>query len=547
MSLDAGTTTGTSAPVAWPADFPGTWEGVSPVPLLDALARGWDGRPEDVPLVFDDGRSYTNREIKTHVELLASYLRPRLEAGQKVALAMGNRLEFVVAYLAVLANRAVVVSLSPEVGSHEAEYAVNDSNCVLAITDESSTPTFNAVLAKGSALREVISVTGEEPNGLAYLYAGLDPLDLSNVGAHLDDLIDIGYTSGTTGLPKALGGTHREVLRYIDVGIRTRPRDSGNDHRVLYPLQFHYGDPLTALFTAIHGGFTVIVMRKFSASRFWAVAKEFKATEIVTIGSIPEMLLSRVENPADREHSIRGALALAIPRNRHAELQRRFGFPWREAYGSSESGPAIAMPPGHAPHYVGTGAIGIPYPDVDARLVDLDGNLVEGSGSGELELSGHVVFEGYVNDPDASAEAMHDGWLRTGDILRRDENGVYYFEGRRKELIRRSGVNIAPAEVEAVLRLHPDVLDVAVVPVADETMGEEIKAYVELTPGAPFRPAALADFAAKHLARQKIPRYLEHRLEPFPRTPTQRIPKNQLKVDGMHRTDTAWDRTTSGE
>ena len=459
---------------------------------------------------------------------------------------MGNRLEFVVAYLAVLANRAVVVTLSPEIGAHEVEFVVEDSNCVLAITDERSTSTFTEVLEKGSALREVVPVVGEEPDGFAHLYEGLTPLDLASIGAGIDDMIDIGYTSGTTGLPKALGGSHVEILRYLDIGIRARCRDTDRQYRILYPLMFHYGDPLTALFTAIYGGSSVIVMRKFRVSRLWDVAREFEATEIVTIGSIPDMLLSREESPADRDHSIRGAFALAIPRARHAELERRFGFPWRETYGSSESGPAIAMPPEHAARYVGTGALGIPFPDISARLIDPDGNVIEGPGVGDLELSGQVTFEGYVNNPEASAEVMHDGWLRSGDIMRRDENGVYYFEGRSKELIRRSGINISPAEVEAVLCLHPDVLDAAVVPVADQMMGEEIKAYVELVEGKTFDPKALADFAAERLARQKVPRYIEERVEPFPRTTTQRIPKNQLKVDGVHLIDTAWDRATSG-
>jgi carnitine-CoA ligase len=291
----------------------------------------------------------------------------------------------------------------------------------------------------------------------------------------------------------------------------------------------------------------VILMRKFSASRFWKVAQEFSATNIVTIGSIPDMLLSRPEGPEDREHSVRNATALAIPRGRHAELERRFGFPWREAYGSSESGPAMAMPREFGAEFVGTGAIGIPYPDITARLVDETGQPLDGPATGELELSGMIVFSGYLSNPEATSEVLHDGWLRTGDIMRRDERGVYYFEGRRKELIRRSGINIAPAEVEAVLRLHPDVVDAAVVPVIDEVMGEEVKAYVELAGGAAFDPADLADFCGRRLARQKVPRYIEQRATPFPRTETQRIPKSQLKVDGVHRTSSAWDRLAARE
>jgi crotonobetaine/carnitine-CoA ligase len=368
---------------------------------------------------------------------------------------------------------------------------------------------------------------------------------MSPSGAEPTEPVDIGYTSGTTGMPKAMAGNHLEVLRYVDVQLRFHHH--GREDRKLIPLQLHYGDPLVALFAAVYAGSGVILMRTFSVSRFWTVARDFGATYLVTIGSIPDMLLSRPESPEDRAHAVRRATALAIPCERHAELERRFGFPWREAYGSSESGPALAMPEAFGHEYVGTGAIGIPYPDIQARLVDESGTVLDGAATGELELAGMVVFDGYLNNPEATTEVLHDGWLRTGDLMRRDERGVYYFEGRRKELIRRSGINISPAEVEAVLRLHPQVVDAAVVPVADPVMGEEIKAYVELAPGAPFDPEGLTAFCEARLARQKVPRYLEHRTEPFPRTETQRIPKNALKVDGAHQTATAWDRLAVGK
>ncbi|MBP2327204.1 crotonobetaine/carnitine-CoA ligase [Kibdelosporangium banguiense] len=523
-------------PVTWPADFPGPWTGCPREPLLQVLCRGFEKFGDRTPLVFDDGYSITSGQLRAETEKFAGHLATRIGPGDRVALAVGNRAEFVIAFLAIVANRAIVVMLSPEIGSHEAAYVVEDSKCVLAITDETSTAVFQELL------NAVIPVEGDEPHGFAGVLGGEPPLDLTTVQADVDDLVDIGYTSGTTGLPKALGGHHADILRYVDVFVRSRIVDGDDSRRLLIPLQFHYGDPLVALYTAIHTGTTIVMMRRFSASRFWDVARRTRATEILTIGSIPDMLLSRPESTADRDHGIRLALALAIPRDRHAELERRFGFPWREVYGSSESGPAIAMPEAFGPEFVGTGALGVPYPDVQARLVTEDGSVITGPGFGELEMAGEVVFTGYLNNPAATEEVLHDGWLRSGDLMRRDERGVYYFGGRRKELIRRSGVNIAPAEVEAVLRLHPDVLDAAVVPVADEMMGEEVKAYVELVPGAKFDPAGLAEFCADQLARQKVPRYIEHRTEPFPRTPSQRIPKSQLKVGGVHLTSTAWDR-----
>ncbi len=528
--------------ITWPSDMPGTWQGCPRRPLLEILHAAFERDPGHVPLVFDDGFEVTAGEIRTEVELFAGFLRGRIAPQERVLLAVGNRTEFVAAYLAVVANRGVVVAVSPEIGPQDARYIVDDAGCRLALTDASSRARFVELAADDSRLDEVLTIDGEEPRGWRHLCEESTPLSLAEVACEIDDLTGIGYTSGTTGMPKALGMSHVEPIRYIDVYSRERTTQPEAEHRLLMPLQFHYGDPLTALYTALHLGSTLILMRRFSASRFWDVARGCGATEIMTIGAIPDMLLSRPEGPADRDHRVRSAVALAIPIVRHAELERRFGFPWRETYGSSESGPAISMPHAAGGRFVGTGALGIPWPDIEARLVDESGDVVEGVGAGELELRGEVVFEGYVNNPDATAEVMHDGWLRSGDVMRRDQYGVYYFQGRRKELIRRSGVNVAPAEVEATLRLHEAVVDAAVVPVADEMMGEEIKAYVELVPGVAFDPEDLWEFCSARLSKTKVPRYLEHRVEPFPRTPTQRIPKNELKVDGVHRADTAWDR-----
>jgi crotonobetaine/carnitine-CoA ligase len=531
-----------TTPVTWPDDFPGTWEGCPREPLLTVLGRGIDRNGDRPVLLFDDGFTITGRQLRERAERFAGLLARHIGIGDRVALAVGNRAEFVIAYLAVLANRAVIVSLSPQIGPHDARYAIEDSGSVLAITDEDSHGVLSALVGDTPTLRTAIKVGGPEPAGLDRLLDGIEPIRFTDVEARVDDMVDIGYTSGTTGLPKALAGDHVETLRYIDVHLR-RALLSEETDRLLMPLQLHYGDPLVFLFAAMCSGGSLVLMRRFSATRFWDVARSSGATAILTIGSVPQMLLSRPESPADRDHSIRKAVALAIPPDRHAELERRFGFPWTEAYGSSESGPAISMPPHVAHEFVGTGALGIPLPDVRARLVDLDGDIVDGPGAGELELAGEITFSGYLNAPEATAEVLHDGWLRTGDLMRRDERGVYYFQGRRKEVIRRSGVNVAPAEVEAVLRRHPSVLDAAVVPVRDEVMGEEIKAYVELAPGAVFAPAELARFCAERLTRPKVPRYIEHRTSPFPRTPSQRIPKKELMVDGAHTTNRAWDRT----
>ena len=392
------------------------------------------------------------------------------------------------------------------------------------------------------ALRGVWHLEGEEPAGLASRY-GDGRLGLDELAADVHDIAEIGYTSGTTGLPKALAGDHEEMLTFVDDFLRTHPFGPGD--RMLSPLQFHYGDPVWLLWASLAVGSPLISVRRFSVSRFWRVARDFGATHISTIGAIPSLLLTAPPSPVEHEHSVRYAMALAVPAAQHRELVERFGVTWLEAYGSSEAGLVMAMPVQYADDFIGTGAIGIPAPHVTVRLVDPDGETLEGAGSGELEVGGDFRFRGYLNNPAATQEVMHDGWFRTGDLLRRDDDGVYTFVGRRKELIRRSGENISPAEVEATLRLHGTVLDAAVVPVEDRLRGEEVKAYVELVDGAEFDPSGLAAFCAQHLAAFKVPRYIEQRTEPFPRTATQRIPKRELMVDGVHETVAAWDREAS--
>jgi crotonobetaine/carnitine-CoA ligase len=523
---------------AWPESVGGPWSAIARTTLLDFLAPRLTAGGDRPAVIFDDDVELTCRQLKERIESVAGALSDRVLPGDRVVLAVGNRAEFLVAYFAIVANRGVVVTLNPAIQTHDAAHVLSDSGAVLAIAEAQPAEVLRA--AAPATLADVLVVEEPEPDGLALYTAGTRPMSLESVRGDIDDLTDIGYTSGTTGLPKALAGDHGELLRYADVFLRTTPVGTGD--RVLCPLQFHYGDPLWLLLASTVFGEPMIVMRRFSVSRFWDVARRHSATAILTIGSIPNLLLTPAPSPSERDHGVRLAIAVGVPRHQHAELVERFGFPWLEFYGSSESGPAISMPAGVAAQYVGTGALGIPVPEVCARLVDPDGNELHGEALGELELSGMILFEEYLDNPQATAEVTHDGWLRSGDLMRRDAHGMYYFEGRRKELIRRGGENIAPAEVEAILRLHPAVIDAAVVPVEDELWGEEVKAYVEVKSSTTAAPSDLAAFCAQRLAPFKVPRYIEVRTEPFQRTPSQRIPKAVLKVDGVHQTTTAWDR-----
>jgi crotonobetaine/carnitine-CoA ligase len=293
----------------------------------------------------------------------------------------------------------------------------------------------------------------------------------------------------------------------------------------------------------------MIAMRRFSVSRFWDVVRKYDATEMLSIASIPALLLKGEPGPAEGDHRMRLAVHAGLPKQLHREMVDRFGFQWSENYGSTEAGVVTRVPVWIAPELVGAGSIGIEAPGVEIRLVDDNDQDVKTGEAGEALIRGPDLFREYLNRPDVTAETMRGGWFHSGDLMRQDERGLYYFVGRKKDMIRRSGENISAVEVEAVLRSHPQILEVAVIPVPDELRGEEVKAYIQLKAGLTpdqLSPAEILEFCRSRLASYKIPRYVEYRTEDFERTPSMKVQKQSL-ISG--RTDLiggAWDRETGG-
>jgi crotonobetaine/carnitine-CoA ligase len=185
---------------------------------------------------------------------------------------------------------------------------------------------------------------------------------------------------------------------------------------------------------------------------------------------------------------------------------------------------------------------------VSLKIVDGHGHEVPVAVTGEVLAKGPGMMRGYLNQPQATRETLVDGWLRTGDLARVDERGFLYFVGRTKDIIRRSGENVAATEVENVLKLHPKIMDAAVIAVPDEIRGEEIKAYVILVKGESpdtVPPEEISSFCSAKLAAYKVPRYLEYRTEDFPRTASMRVQKELLRSERADLVAGVWDRTAT--
>jgi long-chain acyl-CoA synthetase len=228
----------------------------------------------------------------------------------------------------------------------------------------------------------------------------------------------------------------------------------------------------------------------------------------------------------------------------HADLERRFDFVAREAFGMTEIGSGMFVPI-EASDMVGSGSCGIPVPFRECRIADPEGNTLPPGEVGELLVRGSGILLGYYRKPDATKSAFHGEWFRTGDLFRQDERGYFYIVGRVKDMIRRAGENIAAREVEAVICQLPQVAEAAAVPVPDETRGEEVKAYVVLQPGVTpgeMTPEAIVAHCGAALASFKVPRYIEYRAS-LPKTPSEKIAKHVLKAETPDLRRGSWDRT----
>ena len=529
-----------SGRIEWGAGVGSAWSRVPEKGIIALVHSAAVRDPEAIALTFENGLEVTRKELADRVEQFAGFLSEKIQPGDRVAIVLGNRAEFMVAWLGTIAARGVAVLVNPGVQTQDGVHILRDSRAVIAVVTSSATVAFAAIRAECPGLSMVLEVEVAEPDGLAS-YAGKEPVKLADFRSCPSTEVTVSYTSGTTGLPKACVLTNRLWLRYVDVNLRTA--DWGQAPVALCCLEMAYGDPLWIFLTALQANGSMVVMRKFSVSRFWQVVRNHQVSVIVGIGAIPNLLLTADPHPLEKEHSVKFGIQVAIPTQSHLQLVERFGFPWLDVFGLTESGPAVGVPIDIADDVVGSGTMGIPFPEVDAEIVDDRGDPIVGPGTGELILRCPGMFAGYENRAEATAEMLQGGWLHTGDVVERDARGLYYHLRRNKDVIRRSGSNIAPAEVEEVLRQHPDIAQAAVVPVEDDLRGQEAKAYVQLKSAtADFDPRKLVDFCAERLLDYKVPRYIEVRTEDFPMTLSMRIPKAQLMVGGRHRTEAAWDR-----
>jgi long-chain acyl-CoA synthetase len=490
------------------------------------LAHLIDDHPADrVALVrADDGRAVSYGELRDQVAAArAGFSRLGVGPGGRVALAIGNEIEFVVAYLAVLGVGAAVVPMEPSAPAAvmESEIAAVGATVVVlgpvaraafATVDREAVPTVAHVVSTPLPVDEGDPDRDSSWSALLAVPPGVAAPPIVDVGD--DALAALVFTSGTAGSPKAAMLSHGNLLANL------RQSQSGPDplvaSDVVYgtlPLEHVYGLNVVLGLSLMVG--CTLVLEPVPRTRFHAAAAVAAIDRhgVTVVPGVPPMWSAFADLDAaaldevagDPFGAVRIALSGAskMPEQATCDLRDRFGLQLAEGYGLTEASPVVTSSVG-IPMKVGS--VGRVLDGIDVRLVDEAGDDVVAGDEGEIWVRGPNVFLGYLDDAEATANAIGDGWLHTGDVAVADDDGYLFLVDRSKDLIIVSGFNVYPAEVEDVLAANPAVAEVAVVGRPDPQTGEAVHAYVVLLPGAGgVDRASLREWCSERLARYKCP------------------------------------------
>ncbi|MDF0498890.1 class I adenylate-forming enzyme family protein [Bradyrhizobium yuanmingense] len=479
--------------------------------------------------VFERGERATYSEMDQLSNKYAHALRGvGVRKGDRIGVMLPNRIEFPILWFAIAKLGAVIVPINMRYTPREIEYVLSDTQAKFAIVDESAIAVFLDMepWPQDLAKQRVILIGQPSDSRAICIDRLLKGVKDSHVKEDIqpEDLLNIQYTSGTTGFPKGCMLTHDYW------GVSSYQWACGDVHPYRRYFSMHplfYVDALGHLMKSYRQGGTLYLARSISSSRFLGWVKEHRIEWCM----FPD-LIARQAEAADEDGitCLKQCLTWGCSPDTVRKLRKRFKVGTQDAYGMTEIAFGTQMP-NELDEMADSGSVGIRSPFRSLRLMNDDSTPTPVGEVGELWVSGRGILEGYWNKPEANATLFEGEWFKTGDLLRRDELGFHWLVGRTKDMIRRSNENVAAREVEAVIRAIPEIADVAAVPVRDEKRGEEIKLYVELREGlAPSdsHVARILEHARANLAVFKLPRYIAFTSRLPRTTSSNKVLKSQL-------------------
>ena len=520
----------------------------------DSLRQLFDRSPaadDDVYIVLDDER-WTYGEHRGAVAQLAGQLGNTwgIRPGDRVAIAMRNLPEWSIAFWAATLTGAVAVPLNAWWTSEELDYALRDSGASLVVCDDER---LERILSTDLDIACLVCRRAEDAPPGRHTRRWEDFVDRSGQSAPLadvalapDDPATLLYTSGTTGHPKGVLGTHRNIcgtvvsVDYVAAwsaavaeSARAQPSGPVAPPTLLLAVPLFHATGLHGVLvgTMARGGRIVMMRRWDPAAAFDLIDRE----HVTAFTAVPAMVRQLSDQAAERGRSV-GTLAsvtsggAATPSDLvHRVNDRSPGTSMRTGYGLTESSTLVAII-GGSDYLAHPDSVGVPIPICDVRIVDESGDDVAVGAVGEILLRGTNIVPGYWNLHDVNQTVFRDGWFRTGDLGRFDDEGYLYVVDRVKDIIIRGGENISASEVESVLYRLDDIADAAVVAVPHDVLGEEVGAVIQRRPGSRVSAEDVRAHAREHLAAYKVPAHVVFVDEPLPRSPQGKVRKPLIRA-----------------
>ena len=474
-----------------------------------------DRHPDRTAVRLDD-YTVTYPQLLAQTALVAGLLGAQgIQPGDRVGLMLPNVPHFPAIYYGILRAGAVVVPMNPLLKAREVEYYLGDSGAKLLF----AWPEVAGEAGKGSEVAGATMIQTDD--GWASLLAAQTPTPgiVERDGA---DTAVILYTSGTTGRPKGAELTHDNLARNCEVAARTLMTVTHEDVMIGCLPLFHSFGQTSVMNVAFHAGAELTLVARFDATK---VLEVIQRDGVTVLQGVPTMYFGLLHHP-DRGEADLSRLRICVSGGAsmpvevlHA-FESAFGAIILEGYGLSETSPIASFNKPDRPRK--PGSIGTAIEGTEMKLVD-----VSEEGVGEIAIRGHNIMKGYWANPEATATAIPDGWFRSGDLAKQDEDGYFYIVDRKKDLIIRGGYNVYPREVEEVLYEHPAVAEAAVIGVPHQEWGEEVAAAVALKPGTTATEQELIDFVKERIAAYKYPRQLWI-MDALPKTATGKILRREV-------------------